>query len=207
MIQTGRMPRLLLSFLPFLYLAAVLLPLPTKALYSARSDVVQLTEENFKEKVLKAEGVVLVEFYAAWCGHCKNLVPEWEKAAQALKGVVTVAAVDASVHQGLGQKYDVKGFPTIKVFGGDKRKPGDYQGGRTAKDIVNEGLGAARALVKERLNGGGGREGGLTTGKESTAPLPPGALKVVKATPWDGREPPVVEEEEFSLEDIMAEEL
>jgi hypothetical protein len=48
MIQTGRMPRLLLSFLPFLYLAAVLLPLPTKALYSARSDVVQLTEENFK---------------------------------------------------------------------------------------------------------------------------------------------------------------
>jgi hypothetical protein len=35
-------------------------------------------------------------------------VPEWEKAAQALKGVVTVAAVDASVHQGLGQKYDVK---------------------------------------------------------------------------------------------------
>lgn len=162
------MPRISLSLL--ILLLSVLLPAPSTALYSARSDVVQVTEENFKEKVLKAEGVVLVEFYAAWCGHCKNLVPEWDKAATALKGVVTVAAVDASVAQSLAQKYDVKGFPTIKVFGAEKGKPVDYQGGRTAKDIVNEGLAAARSLVKGRLNGGGGggssgrREGGSGRG-------------------------------------------
>jgi protein disulfide-isomerase A6 len=53
--------------------------------------------------VLGAEGLVLVEFYANWCGHCKNLAPAWEKAASALKGIVTIAAVDADTHKDLAQ--------------------------------------------------------------------------------------------------------
>jgi len=48
---------------------------------------------------------------------------------------------------------------------------------------------------------------GLTTGKEVTAPLPGGKLVVVPASAWDGKEAVVVEEEEFSLEDIMGEEV
>ena len=50
-----------------------------------------------------------------WCGHCKTLAPEWKKAAKALKGVVGVVAVDATVHADLASKYGVKGYPTIKV--------------------------------------------------------------------------------------------
>ncbi len=46
----------------------------------------------------------------------RNLAPEWEKAATTLKGVVKVAAVDASVHEKLAGKYQIQGFPTIKVY-------------------------------------------------------------------------------------------
>lgn len=55
-------------------------------------------------------------------------MPEYKKAAAALKGLVKVAAVDATQHQSLAGKYGVQGYPTIKVFGVNKAKPTDYQG-------------------------------------------------------------------------------
>ena len=100
------------------------------------SKVVTLTEANFDKLVLDSDDLWLVEFYAPWCGHCKNLAPEWEKAAKALDGKVKLGAVDATVEQSLGSKYDVRGYPTIKVFRpGAKSSPAPYEGGRTASDI------------------------------------------------------------------------
>lgn len=72
-------------------------------------------------------------------GHCKNLAPEWAKAATELKGKVKLGAVDATVHQSIAQKYQVQGYPTIKFFPGGKKhrdSAQDYDGGRTASDIV-----------------------------------------------------------------------
>jgi len=143
--------------LPALFLAGLYaLTFVTRvlALYNSNSDVEQISGNvDFREKVLKSDGVWLVEFYAPWCGHCRNLVPEWEKAAKILKGVVNVAAVDATQDQSLAQKYGVQGYPTIKVFGADKRNPTDYQGQRTADAIVGEGMSQARKLVNERQKG------------------------------------------------------
>jgi protein disulfide-isomerase A6 len=98
----------------------------TQAFYDNNKNIVKLTEANFKNEVLKSDEIWLIEFYAPWCGHCKNLAPEWEKAAKALKGVVKVGAVDMTTDQSVGQPYNIQGFPTIKLFGLDKKKIVDY---------------------------------------------------------------------------------
>eukprot|EP00243_Klebsormidium_subtile_P002172 TRINITY_DN14160_c0_g1_i1.p1 TRINITY_DN14160_c0_g1~~TRINITY_DN14160_c0_g1_i1.p1 ORF type:complete len:431 (-),score=124.05 TRINITY_DN14160_c0_g1_i1:277-1569(-) len=145
---------------------------PALGLYGPSSDVLTLTPENFKSKVLKSDSVVLVEFFAPWCGHCKNLQPQYDKAATALKGVAVVAAVDADAHKSLGAEYGVQGFPTIKAFIPGQKKPIDYQGAREAKPMVDWVLQQAKSLVSSRLSGkksssSGGGSGGGKEGKES----------------------------------------
>ncbi len=63
------------------------------------SDVIKLTSNNFQREVANSADIWLVEFYAPWCGHCKQLAPQWEKAATALKGIVKLGAVDMDVEQ------------------------------------------------------------------------------------------------------------
>ncbi|RLN96413.1 hypothetical protein BBJ28_00020473 [Nothophytophthora sp. Chile5] len=125
-----------------------------QAMYSSNGPVKLLDPASFREQVQKDSGVWVVEFYAPWCGHCKNLAPEWKKAAEALDGVVNVAAVDCQEHEELAAQFGVEGFPTIKIFGEDKNKPTEYQGERTAKGIVDAAVSAARKVVKSRLSGG-----------------------------------------------------
>jgi protein disulfide-isomerase A6 len=82
-------------------------------------------------------------FYAPWCGHCKNLKPAYEKAAQNLNGLAKVAAVncDDDENKPFCGQMGVQGFPTLKIVTPSK-KPGkprveDYQGTRSAKAIVD----------------------------------------------------------------------
>ncbi|CAI9540244.1 unnamed protein product [Staurois parvus] len=126
-------------------------------MFSASDDVVQLTPSNFNREVIQSDAVWLIEFYAPWCGHCQSLAPQWKKAATALKGIVNIGAVDTDQHQSLGGQYEIRGFPTIKIFGANKNKPENYQGARTAEAIVDAALSAIRSLAKDRLNG---RDGG-----------------------------------------------
>jgi len=101
--------------------------------------VFTLTTENFSQFIADNPRV-LVEFYAPWCGHCKALAPEYEKAAQAIAaddGIeAALAKVDATVEKDLATKYGVKGFPTLKFFTGDEENPSDYSGGRTESTII-----------------------------------------------------------------------
>lgn len=140
------------------------------ALYSPSDDVVELTASNFNTRVLQSNELWLVEFYAPWCGHCKNLVPEWKKAATALKGIVNVGGVDMTAHQSVGQPYGIQGFPTIKIFGANKQKPQDFNGQRTAQAIVDAAMSQLRSIVNDRLSGksGGGHSsgGGGDSGKQ-----------------------------------------
>jgi protein disulfide-isomerase A6 len=130
------------------------------ALYSSSDAAVELTEANFKSKVLDSDQVWIVEFYAPWCGHCKTLAPEFKKAALALKGVANLGHVDMTQHQSVGAPYNVKGFPTLKVFAADKAKPSDYNGARTASAMVEAALAEVKKMVNARLGGGGGSKSG-----------------------------------------------
>lgn len=61
-------------------------------------DVIELTDDNFEKLVMDSEDMWLVEFFAPWCGHCKNLAPHWASAATELKGKVKLGALDATVN-------------------------------------------------------------------------------------------------------------
>ncbi|XP_022214778.1 protein disulfide-isomerase A6 homolog [Drosophila obscura] len=130
------------------------------AFYSPSDGVVELTPSNFDREVLQDDAIWIVEFYAPWCGHCQSLVPEYKKLAKALKGVVKVGSVNADADNTLSGQFGVRGFPTIKIFGSNKRSPTDFNGQRTAKTIAEAALAEVKKKVQAALGGGSSGGGG-----------------------------------------------
>lgn len=101
----------------------------------------QLTSRNFDKIVLDQDKDVLVEFYAPWCGHCKNLNPTYQQVAQDFAGdddcVVAQMDADNEANKPIAQRYGVSSYPTLMFFPkGDKSNPKPYNGGRSEEEFI-----------------------------------------------------------------------
>ena len=106
-------------------------------------DVIVLTDDNFDDMIFNDESMWLVAFYAPWCGHCQKLLPEWVSAATQLRGTVKLAKIDATENQKMAQRYQIQGYPTIKIFApgkGKEKTVEEYQGPRDTSGIVQYAL-------------------------------------------------------------------
>lgn len=132
-------------------LALAVLASAALAGFYENAPVLELSPSNFDSVVLTND-TSIVEFYAPWCGHCRNLQPEYVKAARHLQDIAVVAAVncDEAKNKPLCSRYRVEGFPTLVVFRPPKvnfEKPHTakkyahatevYSGPRKAKQIVD----------------------------------------------------------------------
>lgn len=77
-----------------------------------------VTDANFEAEVLKASGPVLVDFWAEWCGPCRQIAPALEQIATEMGDRLTVAKVNIDENPATPGKYGVRGIPTLMIFKG-----------------------------------------------------------------------------------------
>jgi len=117
-------------------------------------DVIVLGDSNWESEIGKY-GTALVKFYAPWCGHCKRLAPEYEKAATVLKKAdppVALIKVDCTTESSTCSKFGVSGYPTLKIFkDGELSKA--YDGPREKDGIVRKMLKESGPVSKKLESG------------------------------------------------------
>ncbi len=79
-----------------------------------------LTKDNFKEEVLDSSDIVLVDFWAPWCGPCQMLLPIVEELAGELEDGAKIGKINVDEEAELSTEYGVMSIPTIKIFKGGK---------------------------------------------------------------------------------------
>ncbi|KAH7568192.1 hypothetical protein ACOSP7_009336 [Xanthoceras sorbifolium] len=98
--------------------------------------VLELDESNF-ESAISSFDLILVDFYAPWCGHCKRLAPQLDEAAPVLAGLkepVVIAKVNADKYKRLANKYEIDAFPSLKIF--MHGVPTEYYGPRKPELLI-----------------------------------------------------------------------
>ena len=105
----------------------------------ADSAAVHLTEQNFDETVNRHQGVLMVDFWAEWCGPCKAIAPVLEDLAKESAGRVTLAKVNVDENHGLAGRFGIRSIPTVLFVKAGK--------------VVDQVIGAVpKAKLKEKLD-------------------------------------------------------
>jgi thioredoxin 1 len=77
---------------------------------------VKVSDDTFEQDVLKSGQPVLVDFWAEWCGPCRQIAPALDQISEELVGKVTVAKVNIEESPGIPSRYGVRGIPTLMLF-------------------------------------------------------------------------------------------
>lgn len=78
--------------------------------------ILHVTDDSFEQDVLKAEGPVLVDYWAEWCGPCKMIAPILDDVAKEYQGRLTVAKLNIDQNEATPPKFGIRGIPTLMLF-------------------------------------------------------------------------------------------
>lgn len=79
---------------------------------------INITDQNFEQEVLKAEGIILVDFWAPWCGPCQMMGPIVEEIAKEYEGKIKVYKLNVDENPKTASNYEILSIPTLKFFKG-----------------------------------------------------------------------------------------
>ena len=88
----------------------------------ASTAIMQVTDANFDQEVLKSEQPVLIDFWAVWCGPCRALAPVVDEVALSYTGKVKVMKMNVDENPGTPGRYGIRGIPTLLIFKGGQVK-------------------------------------------------------------------------------------
>ena len=107
------------------------------------SHPIQISDATFDEEVVKADTVVLVDFWAEWCGPCKMIAPIVEELAEEYDGKVKFTKLDVDSNPRSATNFGIRGIPTLLIF--NDGKPIDQVVGAVPKSVLKQRLEEALA--------------------------------------------------------------